>query len=69
MGEDGEMEEVKVWKEVLQQQQLSTNEVPGSHYKPLPTETAGGRPSRVCVCVCVRLCVLHQCFYVCVHVG
>ncbi|KAL7400143.1 hypothetical protein ABVT39_007157, partial [Epinephelus coioides] len=44
-GEDGGMEEVKVWKEVQQQQQqLSANEVPGSHYKPVPTDIARGRP-------------------------
>lgn len=37
------MEEVKVWKEVQQQQQMSTNEVPGSHYKPILTDIARGR--------------------------
>ena len=52
----------KVWREV--QQQLSANEVPGSHYKPLLTDIARGCPAlyvRLCVfvrglasaCVCV----------------
>jgi len=64
------MEEVKVWKEVQQQQQLSTNEVPGSRYKPLPTDIAGGRPRCADVCVrswaCISVCV---CVCVCVCVG
>ena len=49
-GRDGGCE---VWKEV--QQPLYTNEVPGSHYKPLLTDVAGGQERCVCVCVCQKM--------------
>lgn len=49
------MEEVKVWKEVQQRQQLSTNEVPGSHYKPLLTDIARGWLCCVYDYVCLLL--------------
>lgn len=56
------MEEERVWKEVQQQQQLSTNEVPGSHYKPLQTDLARGGLRSVCVIMCV-------CQWVCMHMS
>lgn len=54
------MEEVKVWKEVQQQQQWFTNEVPGSHCKPLLTDIARGQLCSVCDYVCL-LVSLRRC--------
>ena len=65
------MEDVKVWKEVQQQQQLSTNEVPGSHHKPLLTDIARGRPCCVYDYVCLLVDLRHVCMsgngFACMH--
>lgn len=58
------MEEVKEWKEA--QQQLSTNEVLGSYYKPLATDIARGWPRYVCDYKCLHKC--GQVSFVCVNV-